>query len=196
MSHRAARTAQQGFALLEVLVTLVLLTMGTLGVVGLLLHARQANEQSLAYTRATLLAEGMLERIRANPTAAGLAIYSAPAPISPATTAPPGSDCRTGNCTPAQLAHFDLYDWAQHIASRDTSGQQQDGLPGARGCITIRPADPEPGTMAQATIVLAWQGTGGGRTAAPDEGPVNCASDGLGAGRQFVALTTGYVVDT
>ncbi|OHV11492.1 type IV pilus modification protein PilV [Kushneria phosphatilytica] len=196
MPYTGARATQQGFSLLEVLVTLVLLTVGMLGVVGLVLHARQANEQALANTRATLLVEDLLERMRANTTAAALEVYGASTSVVPTQINKPERDCRATECSPAEMARFDLYDWAQQISMRSEPGPPRDGLLDAQGCIDISPVNPAPGSIASATVILAWRGSGASRATGPNGQPISCGSDDIPAARQFVMLSTRYLVDS
>lgn len=61
---------QAGFSLIEVLVTMLLLAFGLLGVAGLMVSGISNAASSESYARASQLAAGMADRIRANPTAA------------------------------------------------------------------------------------------------------------------------------
>lgn len=140
-NHRRAMNSasQRGFTLLEVLVTLVIFAFGMLGVAGLQVVSLANMDSAQHRSVATLKASEMAERIRANPGAA----YSGAS----------GADnrCRTAhysnrnaapaNCTPAQMAADDLWDWSQELAAR---------LPSGRGtvCIDSTPADGVPGAPA------------------------------------------------
>jgi type IV pilus assembly protein PilV len=62
---RPART-QLGMTLVEVLVTLVLISIGLLGVAALQLTTLKNNQESYVRSQATMLAAGMLDRMRSN----------------------------------------------------------------------------------------------------------------------------------
>ncbi|SDS94280.1 type IV pilus assembly protein PilV [Halopseudomonas sabulinigri] len=59
--------AARGFSLLEVLVAVLVLALGILGAASLQLSALRYHSGSLHATHASLLAQDMLERLRANP---------------------------------------------------------------------------------------------------------------------------------
>ncbi|MEH6493748.1 type IV pilus modification protein PilV [Halopseudomonas sp.] len=65
--------AARGFSLLEVLVAVLVLALGILGAASLQLSALRYQSGSLHATHASLLAQDMLERLRANPEQ--LALY-------------------------------------------------------------------------------------------------------------------------
>ena len=60
----------RGFTLVEVLVALVVLSVGLLGIAGLQLTSLKANHGSATRTQAVYLAYDIIDRMRANPTAA------------------------------------------------------------------------------------------------------------------------------
>lgn len=64
MKHEAAR--QQGFSLLEVLVSLLILMVGLLGIAGLMIKGQRASFEAYQRQQALALAQDMAERIRAN----------------------------------------------------------------------------------------------------------------------------------
>jgi type IV pilus assembly protein PilV len=61
---------QCGFSLIEVLVTMLILAFGLLGVAGLLVGGVSNASSSEAFSKASLLAADMADRIRANPSEA------------------------------------------------------------------------------------------------------------------------------
>ena len=61
---------QQGFSMVEVLVTMVIIAFGLLGVAGLLTAGLRNNQSSQLRTQASILAYDMAERMRANRAAA------------------------------------------------------------------------------------------------------------------------------
>jgi type IV pilus assembly protein PilV len=64
--ERAAKRRQSGLSLVEVLVTVVLVAVGLLGIAGLQLTSVQNTSSAAQRFQATLLAEDIVERMRAN----------------------------------------------------------------------------------------------------------------------------------
>lgn len=60
------RTTQAGMTLIEVLVTLVLISVGLLGVAALQLTTMKSNQEAYVRSQASVLADYILDRIRAN----------------------------------------------------------------------------------------------------------------------------------
>jgi type IV pilus assembly protein PilV len=134
------RPRQQGFTLLEVLVTLVIFAFGMLGVAGLQMVSLTNMDVAQNRSVAVLKASEMVERVRANPNAHYV------------TVAPTDNHCRTAhyanrnaapsNCSADQLAADDLMDWSQELAARLPSGNgvvcvdstPNDGVPSAPAC--------------------------------------------------------------
>jgi type IV pilus assembly protein PilV len=76
--------SRAGFSLIEVLVALLVLSIGLLGLAGLQTRGLQGNQGSLLRSQAVKRGEDILDRMRANPTAArggsyNIALDSAPA---------------------------------------------------------------------------------------------------------------------
>lgn len=125
---------QEGFTLVEVLVTLVIFAFGMLGVAGLQLISL-ANMDSAQYRSvASLKAAEMAERIRANPQT----VYDgvAGADMKCRTTHYNNSYAQPDDCAPESLAQDDIWDWSQELAAR---------LPGGTGKVCID-SSPEDGT--------------------------------------------------
>lgn len=77
---------QKGFSLIEVLVTMVIISFGLLGIAGVIVNALKNNNSSYARTQASVLANDIIDRMRANrktaetsPFAYNLALGAAPA---------------------------------------------------------------------------------------------------------------------
>ena len=100
----AAVTRGRGHSLLELLVAVLVVGVGALGVARLQLHNAQNNRLALEYSVATMLAEDMLERIRANPNGSYAGVQAGQAP-------PAFVDCLGSDCAPMQLANFDSTAW-------------------------------------------------------------------------------------
>jgi type IV pilus assembly protein PilV len=118
LATRAARLRAAGFSLVEVLVAMFVVAMGILALAGLLQASTRYSKMSELRSTATLLANDIADRVRANPVGAELgaggyditdhAFPSAPAPAHAACT----SDAP---CSPADLAKADLADWTARV---------------------------------------------------------------------------------
>ena len=62
-----SRPAERGFTLVEILVTVVLISVGLLGVAAMQLTTLRGNQDSYVRTQANVLANDILDRMRANP---------------------------------------------------------------------------------------------------------------------------------
>lgn len=134
------RARQHGFTLVEVLVTLVIFAFGMLGVAGLQMISLSNMDSAQFRSVASLKAGEMAERIRANGGTSYDGVIGA------------NNKCRTAhynsrnatpaNCSPAQLAADDVWDWNQELAHRLPSGSgtvcidstPEDGTPSLPAC--------------------------------------------------------------
>jgi type IV pilus assembly protein PilV len=113
----------RGFTLLEVLIAVVVLALGILGGVGLQLASLRARHQAVLLSQATQMATGLAERMRANPSQAGIYLsldydaFAAPPPAAPAAL------CHDMACTPNQLALFDLHEARQQLTAHLPAGR-------------------------------------------------------------------------
>ncbi|MGN6526132.1 MAG: type IV pilus modification protein PilV [Burkholderiaceae bacterium] len=117
-SHRNAGRARahpaRGFSMIEVLVSMFIVSMGVLAVAGLIQAAARYGKTSEERTTATLLANDIADRIRANPAGAGgYEFVSSAWPVAPAA---PGAPCnRAAPCPPGALAQADLAGWTSRL---------------------------------------------------------------------------------
>lgn len=107
------RRRQQGFSLVEVLITLVIMSIGMLGIAGLYVQSMQAGRTSMFRHHAVTLASDVADRIRANPRA-GVAYTAAGA----------DNNCVNGgvNCDAAQMAGHDILLWKAQAAETLPAG--------------------------------------------------------------------------
>ncbi len=122
---------QRGFSLLEVLVALVVLSIGLMGIASMQVVGLQFNQQALTSTRAIELAADMADRIRANVGSEQAAILRNTYEVDfDAPAANPGTWCADrmggtvaiGDCTKAQLAEFDIWQWKRALQAGSGSG--------------------------------------------------------------------------
>lgn len=125
--HTGTRGNQNGFTLIEILITVIVLSIGLLGLAGLQINGLRANMSSEARSKATLLANDITERMRTN----RLGVhndnpdvdnqYAAISTANQNCNALPDPFCSNYNngnsndadsCTPAQMAAFDAWVWA------------------------------------------------------------------------------------
>jgi type IV pilus assembly protein PilV len=160
-----------GLTLIEVLITIVILAVGLLGMAAMqVVGIRSANGSGFR-TQASLLANDIAERMRANPTAIDnntfLDIDSADIDCS----APPATYCSAyfdgdaavaaASCTSAQLATYDVNTWfCGEVNSGARTGGVAGSLPQSSAAIACTDAD---GADADAcsigsthTITLSW----------------------------------------
>jgi type IV pilus assembly protein PilV len=126
-------TKQQGFTLIEVLVTMVIMAVGLLGLAGLQVTSLRNTESAYQRSQASLLANDILDRMRANSTGVGSGDYNdidTTAPLS-------ATDCGANVCTPTQMATYDDSDWHAQIASLLPSGTGSVTGNGANSVFTI-----------------------------------------------------------
>ncbi|WP_163830932.1 type IV pilus modification protein PilV [Spartinivicinus ruber] len=95
---------QQGVGLMEILISILVLSIGLLGLAGLQAVGLKNNSQSFDRSYAVFLANNILDRIRANPTAD----YTTGVDDAPGVAA---NSCETGTCNASALKDYDLAQW-------------------------------------------------------------------------------------
>jgi len=119
-----------GFTLIEVLVSMVVLSVALLGTAALTASSLKNTNTSYYLSQATIMADDILDRMRANVAQARLGKY---------TIAADGTLSASANT----LAYFDCNEWLT------TLGQT---LPGGKGKVSVDPATGE------AKIIIEWDG--------------------------------------
>jgi type IV pilus assembly protein PilV len=124
-----------GFTLIEVLVTIVILSVGLLGMAALQITGVRSATGATSRTQATLLADDIVERMRANITAVDADLFAAVDSTAINCAAMPNPYCEeyfdgsinidAASCTPAQMAAYDINVWFCGVAS---SGMRRGGL--------------------------------------------------------------------
>jgi type IV pilus assembly protein PilV len=144
------RHTTRGFSLIEVLVALVILSVGLLGVGALILNSVKANDSSSMRSQAAVLANSIVDNMRANKAAAIAGNYttsfSSATPTAPTGTGT-GTPCSSG-CSSSVFASLDVYNWLTALASK---------LPSGEGSIAITSSGNGPGgDLTTVTITVIW----------------------------------------
>ncbi len=104
--HRKQQSnANAGFTLVEVLITLVIFSIGLLGLAALQANSMVNSHNAYLRSQATLMANDMADRMRANIVGVAANRYNNlnGIPVNPG--------CIAVDCTPAQIAVFDAFEW-------------------------------------------------------------------------------------
>lgn len=112
---------QRGITMIEVLVTIIVLAIGLLGLAGLQLNSLQFTHSAYQNSQATIMANDIIDRMRANRINAESGNYS-----TAFSDRPSDNECRSGTIT-GTIAAIDLFEWKCHL---------QDTLPLGEGEIT------------------------------------------------------------
>jgi len=157
---------QKGVGLLEVLIALLIFTTGMMGLLSTQLAGKKAGYEATQRSIATALARDILERIQANPgqTPAYL-VNNAGDQENPLSI--PATNCEQSDCTPVQLATFDLWQWESLVlgVSEKQGMSNVGGLVSPRACIFR-----EEGAV---LVAISWLGA----TSARDPVESACGSD-------------------
>lgn len=125
--HPARRV--RGITLIEVLVAVLVLGIGLLGVASLQSRGLRMNMNSHVRGQATILAQDMLERMRANPDAFEAGDYDSSGGAGNAgdsgdyDTCNPDTAPGGGGCDPATMASSDLHAWSDALDDRLPQGE-------------------------------------------------------------------------
>jgi len=165
---------QRGMSVIEVLITLVVFSLGVLSVAMLQGVASRANYEAVQRTTAANVANDLLERMRANPTA--LELYMPAGALGGGSLgAEPAPNCGSlaNTCSPDELALHDLWQWEQILDGvAEADGQNATGgLLSPNACIT----GPIGGGQGTYTVAIAWRGQ-----SALSNPAVNDCGDGSG----------------
>lgn len=136
---------QQGFSLIEALVTIVILTVGLLGLAGLQSRLQVSEMEAYQRSQALVLIEDMANRIATNRNNAAAYVTGTSNPLGAGITCPTSTATRQA---------IDAKEWCEALqGAAETSGSSRVGaLIGGRGCIE-RIGD-------EYIVTVAWQGLG------------------------------------
>ena len=133
MRLRSKRPRYRGYVLIEAMITIVVVSLGLLTVAGLLINSLKGNASAASRTQATMLAEDILDRMRANRTAAVVG-------ASPSITSP--YNLLIGAAAPtisanSSVALRDLKDWRDSILASLPNGAGGVSVSASTGMVTI-----------------------------------------------------------
>ncbi len=128
-----------GFSLIEVLVAMVVLAIGLLGLAGLQTASLKSNNSAYQRSQATILANEMLDRMRANRVGIQSNFYDDP--YSGGTPADPNCVANTTGtplgCSIQDMANYDVYYWETSLGNLLPNGQGAITGSGAGSIFTI-----------------------------------------------------------
>jgi type IV pilus assembly protein PilV len=106
---RSTRSGCEGFTLIEVLIAVLVLAIGLLGLAGLQSYSVASTHSAYLRSQATTLAYDIIDRMRANQSAAVVGAYLVAFGTQPATV----TNCQSigSTCTSADMAAFDVAQW-------------------------------------------------------------------------------------
>lgn len=132
---------QGGVTMIEALVTLAIVSFGLLGAAGLMLRGISASNIANMRSVATMQANEILDRMRANTEGVRTNAYAGFATYTASTNC---GTCETGICTATQIATYDVCRWNQRNAAL---------LPSGRGVIAHTNSAPGQHTF---DIAICW----------------------------------------
>lgn len=148
---------QNGFSLIELLVTVAIFSIGLLSIAALQTVSKSTNFEAMQRTSASQVAHGLLEDMRVNGDSA--AIYLAAGELgSGSRGAEPAPNCTAAApCNSAQLAAHDLWVWEQAIDGNleTVGGAGTGGLVLPTLCVT----GPAGGGAGIYMVTITWRGT-------------------------------------
>ena len=150
---------QRGVTLIEVLVAVLVSSVGLIGVAALLVTSARSNHAAYLRTQVSFLAQGMADRMRANPIGVRSGGYNGSFPNGTA------QDCELG-CAPAQLAMHDQGAWSRQLQTLLPAGAQATIACRDSGALGPRP-DPLvslPPFGGSCTMTMTWSESGLGAT--------------------------------
>ena len=145
---------QQGFTMIEVLVSILVLAIGLLGMAALQTTALRNSQEAYVKSQATILAYEIADKIRANWN------------VTPASAAQDTNCTSTTGCTEQAMANNDLFEWAKKIATY---------LPGGSGwvCRDSSPNDGSSGASVDSSnTVTGANGTNAGCNSTNPNDPI------------------------
>ena len=144
-----SKQSQQGFSIIEVLVSVLILGVGLLGVAGMQLMSQQSDFEARQRAQAAFLANVIVERMKAN--ASSVEQYHNQT-VGGGVVDEPGSNCLTAQCSPSQAAQYDLWSWESALDGFSVlrDDEKVGGLIEPTGCISVNEG--------RVIVTVAWRG--------------------------------------
>jgi len=147
---KISRYKQNGFVLLEVLISMVILALGLLGLAGLQLGVQNTETDSYQRAQAILLTEDMADMLSSNRVNAASYVTGTATPVGT-------GDSQPANCTGLTGVQNDLCTWSNMLKGTSetisSSGVNVGAMTDARGCIEYVSGNPD-----VYRVTVAWQG--------------------------------------
>ncbi len=179
MLKSSMNTKQQGFSLLEILISLVILGFGILGLANLQSKLLLSDIETYQRSQAILVLNDMASRIKNNTSDFETILKNTPS------VAVGTGDAEPADCTAKSGAARDICEWSNILkgASENLDSDSVGGMKDARGCLTqITAPDTTKGicTPAIYQIDVVWQGMLSTTTSSS-----TCGQDQYGANDSF-----------
>lgn len=141
----------RGAGLIEIMIAMLIFTIGVLSLATMQIASKRSIYEAGQRSVATSLARDITERMRSNPTQLDAYVVNNIGDESSLLSVP-DPNCVNSNCTPAQLAVYDLVDWEAQLVgnSEKLTGNNAGGLVSPRACITHN--------AGQVSVAIAWLG--------------------------------------
>lgn len=127
----------KGFSLIEVLVAIVILSIGLLGLAGLQTAGLKANSRAYERSQASVLANEILDRMRANRVGIASSFYDDPYATTPSDPNCGIAGATKATCSVEEMAAYDVYYWETSLGNTLPLGQGNITGSGAGSVFTI-----------------------------------------------------------
>lgn len=118
--------SQKGVTLIEILVALMIVAIGSLGIAAMQLTGLKYSSGAAVRTQATLLANDLMDRMRANrATAVDRTIYATEGFQGADTSARPTPNCYSSVCDGNEMARYDKWAWLNQVSSLMPDGKAE-----------------------------------------------------------------------
>ena len=168
MKNHSVAYREQGFTLIEALVAVGILAIILTGFGGSLVSGMRSMNHSYMRNQATILADEMADRMRANVAGANASLYV----FGPAAVGPARTDCEANVCTAAMMAQDDLALWYASLSTSDLVGPNGAGPQAQIACTVLAPPPlGGPPICTRYQISVMWDGPRSGVAG------TNCSGD-------------------
>lgn len=179
------RQAEQGFSMVEILVTLLIISLALLGTAGLQAYSMRLNQGGQFRSLAVFLAADLVERMESNKTSAVAGNYELALTTGVdylATAGAPSTACVTSACNPSALAAFDLSQWQSAVAAT---------LPQSSWSVLQTVA----GNPSSYTVTISWVDRRSNTSNAAADAASQFGSNAAGTGEKFSYTATRTVLN-